>query len=127
MPQLTFRTIFGGLEMPSDFRDQHNSIKGKLKTVDFDYTLDLCVTVGADMITVTHPTGLRSFRINQAQMRVTGTIFVNNTDIMRPKDHRAFLRKVVHEAVSEIFDRMQTKKIEFSKSESLDKIAFLSK
>jgi len=127
MGKLTFRTIFGGPEMPNEFRLELDAIESKLKAVDFEYTLDLCLTVGADMITVTHPTGLRSPRINSAKQRVTGTIFINNKDTFRPKDNAAFFREVIYDAVSQIFDRMEVKKVQFSKSKSLDKIAFLKK
>jgi len=126
MAKLTFRTIFGGPEMPMEFRDELYLIESKLKTIDFDYTLDLSLTIGADMITVTHPTGLRSPRISPSKQTVTGTIFINNADTMRPKDHGVFFREVIHDAVSEIFDRMESKKIEFSKPDHLDKIAFLN-
>ncbi|MGH1540633.1 MAG: hypothetical protein ACRBHB_09435 [Arenicella sp.] len=125
MGQLTFRTVFGGPEMPRDFEIELRDIKGVLRELIFEYELDLCLTVGADMIHVTHPTGLRSPRIQVANKRVTGHIWINDKDTMRPKDHRAFLRQVIHTAVSEIFDRMETKKVPFSKINHLKKIAFL--
>ena len=125
MGKLSFRTIFGGPEMPIEFSQELFSIKNNLKMVDFEYTLDLSLTIGADMVTVTYPTGLRSPRISISTQRVTGSIFINNADTMRPKDHSVFFREVIHDSVSEIFDRMEKKRIEFSKAAHLDKIAFL--
>jgi len=125
MSKLTFRTVFGGPEMPTDFRVELDEIKSVFSKLSFEFELDLCLTIGADMIHVTHPTGLRSPRIQATKKRVTGYIWINDKDTLRPKNHRAFLRQVIHAAVSEIFTRMEAKKIIFSKSDELKKIAFL--
>jgi hypothetical protein len=125
MSKLTFRAVFGGPEMPNDFRLELKEIESVFSKLSFEFDLDLCLTIGADMIHVTYPTGLRSPRIQVKNKRVTGYIWINDKDTMRPKNHRVFLRQVIHAAVSEIFDRMEEKKIIFSKSDELRKIGFL--
>lgn len=125
MSKLSFRTVYGGPKMPNDFRLELSDIETKLQPLTFEYDLDLCLTIGADMIHVTHPTGLRSPRVQITKKRVTGHIWIQDKDTMHPKDHRAFLRQVIHTAVSEIFDRMEAKNVSFSKIDHLEKIAFL--
>ncbi len=77
------------------------------------------------MVTVTYPTGLRSPRISTSKQKVTGTIYINSKDMARPKDHNVFLRSVISDATYEIIERMEAKKVSFSKDEHIEKIAFL--
>jgi hypothetical protein len=124
MGKLTFRTIFGGPGMPQGYRTQLDQIERRLKTCEFPYDLDLTLTIAGDMITVTHPTGLRTPRVKADQKRVTGSIFISSTDVKQQAHPEQFLSKVIHEAVIEILDRM-AKTLDFDKDSERQKVQFL--
>lgn len=126
MGKLTFRTIFGGPRMPNVYIEELNSIESRLSQIDFEFDLDLSLTIGGDMVMVTHPTGLRMPRIYPDKSLASGAIFLNNDDIAKQKDHSAFLRQTIFNACTEIFDRMDKKKVTFGKAAEMRKLDFLS-
>lgn len=125
MGKLTFRTIFGGPGMPQAYDDTLDEIEASLKERNFHFDLDFGLTIGGDMITVTHPTGLRNPRIHTDRDLIRGTIFLNNDDIDKQSDHAAFLRHTIHGACLDVFDRMEKKKVAFDKDSEIEKLAFL--
>ncbi len=125
MGRLSFRTIFGGPSMPNTYRTELERIKAAVAGTELQYDLDLSLTIGSDMVAVTHPTGLRNPRINLQTRTVTGAIFVNETDTKAKTDHSTFLRSVIAEAVSDILKKLDKKDASFDLAAERSKLAFL--
>ena len=125
MGRLTFRTIFGGPSMPNAYRTELDRIKASVARTELQYDLDLSLTIGSDMVPVTHPTGLRSPRINAGKRIVTGAIFVNDADTKARTDHAEFLKSVVSDAVDEILKRIAKKDPDFDPAEERAKLSYL--
>lgn len=125
MNRLTFRTIAGSPSSPREYDVELDRLEAEVKDTEFQFDLDLCLTIGSDMITVTYPTGLRSPRIYLPQRRVTGTIFINRKDTEETQDPAAFFNSVMRESLEEIFERIEKKCPDFDREKELRKIAFL--
>lgn len=123
--RLTFRTVFGGPSMPNAYRIELDKIKAAVKGVEFQFDLDLRLTIGSDMVRVTHPTGLRSPRVKLATKTVTGTIFINEADTKATKNHAKFFKRVIAEALEDIFKRIKKKAPDFDIEAERAKVAFL--
>lgn len=111
--------------MPMEYRHCLNEIEATLRKKDFVFDLDLSLTVGGDIVEVTHPTGLRNPRIVVDKRLAKGAIFVNNQDIANVTDHGRFLRETIHVACLEIIERIAKKAVDFVESEERRKFDFL--
>lgn len=125
MGKLTFRTIFGGPNMPNGYRFGLESIKEELSGVDFLFDLDLGLTIGGDMVVVTYPTGLHSPRIQMKDKRVTGTIYINNEDVEKHENSEDFLRELIYECVMNVFSRIGKKDKSLDLENEIKKLDFL--
>ena len=111
--------------MPNEYRETLSYIKNHVKQINFVFDLDLSLTIGGDLVNVTHPTGLRSPRLFIDKNLAKGAIFLNNKDIEKQTDHSAFLRETVFDACKQIFERMKQKNVNFDKGAEIQKVRFL--
>lgn len=96
-----------------------------LRAEAFPFDADLSVTIGGDMMPVSKPTGLHAPRINLADKRATGAVFVSTKDALGHPAPGVFLRKVMHDALSEVFDRLGKVRVALDRAQADAQIACL--
>ncbi len=106
---LTFRSIMGGPNSPTAYRRELDRIEAVVAVHTFRIGYDLSLTIGSDMVPVTHSTGTRSIRVKMPEKLAKAAIFINETDTKQQTDHAGFLRMQVIAAINAIIDAVLKK------------------
>ena len=107
--RLTFRTVYGGPDVPGEWIAAVTRMKRRLGGLHFSYDLDVLLHVGGSISSTDGPTGLRNPRVSVAKRSVTAQIHIDRADVETAEDPDAFVRETVARAVGELIERIAAK------------------
>ena len=111
--------------MPIEYDKALTKIESALSKVDFQYTLDMSLTIGGDLVEVTHPTGLRSPKVFTEHRVAKGQIFLNTEDVLSHTKPNEFLRDTIYNSMVFLFSKISKKDKQFDLEKDLTALAFL--
>lgn len=118
--------MFGGPALSPEYSAELSEIKEALSGIEFAYDLDMSLTIGGDLVTVSDPTGLFSARIHLTKRLAKGLIQLNGHEALTADDPRALLRSVLQDAMKEMFDRIAAKDADFDVEAANTQLDFLT-
>lgn len=107
--RLTFRTVYGGPDVPGEWIAAVTRMKRQLGEIGFAYDLDVLLHVGGSISSTDGPTGLRNPRVSVAKRSVTAQIHIGRVDVETAVDPDAFVRETISRAVGQLIERIAAK------------------
>lgn len=107
--RLTFRTVYGGPDVPGEWITAVARVKRRLSVLRFAYDLDVLLHVGGSVSSTDGETGLRNPRVSVAKRSVTAQIHIARADVETAVDPDAFVRETIAHAVRRVIERIAAK------------------
>ncbi|CAM2991077.1 hypothetical protein RHDE110596_10880 [Prescottella defluvii] len=107
--RLTFRTVYGGPDIPGEWIAAVTRVKRRLGVLRFAYDLDVLLHVGGSISSTDGPPGLRHPRVSVAKRSMTAQIHIGRADVRTASDPDAFVRETITRAVRQMIERIAAK------------------